>query len=109
VTRHGVRYVGVSLQARIDSAWTGYAVGRRAEARFSRIVEDIVWLQQVRSGTWRLAKPSLSAGVTAKPLRWSVRASIPRQVASDVVPGRNPEHVVDLGVDQATGRVVRSL
>jgi hypothetical protein len=312
VTRHGVRYIGVSLQARIDSAWTGYAVGRRAGARFSRIVKDIVWLQQVRSGTWRLAKPSLildvalapdfliepraraastpplapppdpkllthaerlasderayraslrtprrnalecagrttvyrdatgdvyrygtdasghygptlsvgakngdiervgvtynglgrgacvsitftapprgplaiafdptgadlfdsqvfliaggkvragtmssdsyelaaprpgdpfsaevlhpqsvtavavsgrsvsflvapesvlgihpSASVTAQPLRWSVRASIPRQVASDVVPGRNPEHVVDLGVDQATGRVVR--
>jgi hypothetical protein len=59
VVAQGVSYVGVSLRARFDGEWSGYAIGHRSGERFSRIVDDMVWLQQLPGGRWRLAKPSL--------------------------------------------------
>jgi len=44
VVRQGVHYIGVRLRARIEGEWSGYAVGHRSGERFSRTIDDIVWL-----------------------------------------------------------------
>jgi hypothetical protein len=59
VVRQGVHYIGVRLRARIEGEWSGYAVGHRSGERFSRTIDDIVWLQQLPDGRWALPKPSL--------------------------------------------------
>src|SRR5581483_1614531 len=59
VVRQGVRYIGISLEARVEGEWSGYAAGHRNGTRFSRSVHDVVWLAPLPGGRFGVAKPSL--------------------------------------------------